>query len=131
MKWNSAANFRDVLLSHRAALSGIWRRSKPGWPPVDRLRLPVLNRPTLGNGGGARFECRVWFKQRHRRRDEDRHAFLAGGASVDDIRPFLHHVATLHLVLCLVVDPTRRSSVLVSQAFFNPIAVESELVQQR
>ena len=67
----------------------------------DRPRAII---PMLGNGDRARFESRVRLKQRHRRRDEYRDALLARDPGVDDIRPLLHHMATLHLVLCLVVD---------------------------
>ena len=50
---------------------------------------------------------------------------------VDDVRPFLHHVPTLHLVFGLVVDAARRAAVLVRKALLDPVAVEAEFVQQR
>jgi hypothetical protein len=103
-RWNSAGSFPGASLSRRVVWYGIWRRSKPGWPRADQHRSSARNRPMSGSGGRARFESRVWLKQRHRRRDEYRHALLAFGPGVDDIRPFLHHVATLHLVLRLVVN---------------------------
>ncbi len=103
-KWSSEESFRGASPSRPAALSGIWRRSKRGWLRADQLQLSARSPLTSGSGDRALFESRVGFKQRHRRRDEYRDAFLARDPGVDDIRPFLHHMATLHLVLCLVVD---------------------------
>ena len=103
-KWNSAENFRDASLFRPAASSGTSRKSKPGWPRADQPRSPARNLPMSGNGDHARFERWVRFKQRHRRRDEHRDALLARDPGVDDVRPLLHHMAALHLVLRLVVD---------------------------
>ena len=103
-RWNNAENFRGASPSRPAASSGTWRRSKRGWLHADRPQLSVRSLPMSGNGDRARFESRVGFKQRHRKRDEHRDALLASNPGVDDVRPLLHHMAALHLVLSLVVD---------------------------
>ena len=68
--------------------------------PRSSARNPLMS----GNGAHALFESWVRLKQRHRRRDEHWHALLASNPSVDDVRPLLHHMAALHLVLRFVVD---------------------------
>lgn len=88
-----------------AVLSGTLRRSKPGLLRADQLQLPVLSHLTSGSSGRALSESRVGLKQLHRRRDEHRDALLPCDPRVDDVRPLLHHVPALHLVLSLVVDP--------------------------
>ncbi len=103
-KWSSAGNFRGASPSRPAASYGICRRWRPGWLRADQARLSAHNLLTSGNGDRARFESRVGLKQRHRRRDEYRNALLARDPGVDDVRPLLHHMAALHLVLRLVVD---------------------------
>ena len=97
-------NFRGVSPSRPAASSGTWRRSKRGWLRAEERRLAARSLLTSDNGDRARFESRVGFKQRHRRRDEHWDALLAHDPGVDDVRPLLHHMAALNFVLCLVVD---------------------------
>src|SRR6185437_6274802 len=104
MRWNSAGNFLDASLFHRAASSGIWRRSKPGWPLAAQPLSLALNLPMSGSGGRALSESRVGFKQQHRRRDKHWDAPRARDPGVDDVRPLLHHMAALNFVLRLVVD---------------------------
>jgi len=57
------------------------------------------------------------------------------GAPVDPgiyhIRPLLQHVAPLLGVLGLVVDRTRGTAVLMSEALLDPVAIETDLVEQR
>jgi hypothetical protein len=55
---------------------------------------------------------------------------FSGGPSVNQVGPFLHHVAALMLVLGLIVDAPRRSSVFMGKTLFNPIAVEAQFVQK-
>jgi hypothetical protein len=104
MRWSSAGNFRDASLFRRAAWSGTSQKSKPGWPRADQPQSLARNLLMSGNGDHARFDRRVRFKQRHRRRDEYRNALLARDPCVDDVRPLLHHMAALNFVLRLVVD---------------------------
>lgn len=103
-RWNSVASFRDASPSRPAASSGTWRRWRLGWLRGDQSPSPARSLLTSGNGDRARFESRVGFKQRHRRRDEHGDALLRRDPGIDDIRPLLHHVATLSFVFCLVVD---------------------------
>lgn len=103
-KWSSAGNFRGASRSRRAASSGTWRKSKRGWLRAEQPPLIAPSLLTSGYGDRARFESRVWFKQRHRRRDEYRDALFPSDPGVDDVRPLLHHVATLNFVLRLVID---------------------------
>jgi hypothetical protein len=104
MKWNSAENFPDGSPSRRAASFGTWQKSRLGSPRADQPQSPARNLLMSGNGDRARFDRRVRFKQRHRRRDEYRNALLARDPCVDDVRPLLHHMAALNFVLRLVVD---------------------------
>jgi hypothetical protein len=85
----------------------------------------------LGNGDRALFESRVRLEHRHRRRDEHRNALLARNPGVNDVRPLLHHVPALNFVLGLVVDATRLAAVLVRKALLDPVAVETEFIEQR
>jgi hypothetical protein len=96
--------FPRPSLSRPVAPSGIWRRSKPGWLRADQRQLSARSRRTSCNGDRALFESRVGLDQRHRRWDEHRHALLARDPGVDDVRPLLHHMAALHLVLRFVVN---------------------------
>ena len=50
---------------------------------------------------------------RHRRRNSHRGILLPRYPSVDNVRPLLQHVPTLHVVLRLVVDAPRRTAILV------------------
>lgn len=70
--------------------------------PIPRAQHPDVQRRRTRPSKG-----RVDLKDRHRRRDEHRHVFAAFNPSVEDIRPFLHHMAALHLVLGLVVNAAR------------------------
>ena len=130
-KWSSAENFRDALLFPPAASFGTSRKSKPGWPRADQPPSRARNLPMSGSGDRARFDRRVRFKQRHRRRDEYRDALLARDPGVDDVRPLLHHMAALHFVFCLVVNAARGTAVLMRKALLDPVAVEAEFVEQR
>jgi hypothetical protein len=105
-KWSSVENFHGASPSRPGASYGICRRSKPGWLHVDQPQLSAHSLPTSGNADRARLESRIGIEQRHRRRDEHRDALLARDPSVDDIRPLLHHMATLNFILSLVVDAT-------------------------
>jgi DNA polymerase (family 10) len=67
---------------------------------------------------------------RHRRRDERRHVLSAIDPGIQDFRPFLHHMPSLHFIFGFVVNTTRGTPVLVRQALFDPVAVEAEFVQQ-
>ena len=68
---------------------------------------------------------------RHALRDDVRLTSFAGGPRVNRVGPFLHHVAALVCIFGLVVDPTRRAPVLMGEAFFDPVAIEAKLIQER
>lgn len=50
--------------------------------------------------------------------------------SVDSVGPFLEHVTALQFILGLVVDASGGFSLLVGQAFLDPVAIETEFVEQ-
>ena len=130
---NGAARRISATLRPLAALRRLGPgggRSLAGLAPI-KPRSPARSLLTSGNGDRALFESRVRLKQRHRRRDEHRDALLARDPGVDDIRPLLHHMAALHFVLRLVVDAARRTAVLVRKALLDPVAVETQLIEQR
>lgn len=104
MRWSSEGNFRDASPSRRDASSGTSRRWRSGWLRADQPQSLARGLLTSGNGDHALFESRVGLKQRHRRRNEHRYALLARDPGVYDVRPLLHHMAALSLVLRLVVD---------------------------
>src|SRR5690348_10122373 len=72
------------------------------------------------------FRC----NQLHRRWIERRLMRSTVHPCVDYIGPFLEHVTALLLILRLVVDATRGFSLLVSQALLDPVAVETQFVEQ-
>ena len=53
------------------------------------------------------------------------------GPGVDHVGPLLQHVAALLLILRLVVDTARTAALFVGKAFFDPVAIESKLIEQR
>src|SRR5689334_19568479 len=71
-----------------------------------------------------RLKCRIKLHQRHSRWQENGRVFTAFDPRVHDVGPLLHHVATLSLVLCLVVDTARRTAIFMRQALLDPVAVE-------
>lgn len=79
----------------------------------------------------ARSNCRLGGEEVHRRRIERRLIPLARHPSINEICPFLHHMAALMLVFGLIVYATRRPTILMRKAFSNPITIEPQLVQQR
>jgi len=50
---------------------------------------------------------------------------------VDHVRPLLQHVAALLLILRFVVDTARAAALFVGEAFFDPVAIEPKLIEQR
>src|SRR5690606_22194476 len=130
-RWSSAASSRVASLSHLDAWSGTWPKSRPGWPRGERHRCDAPSIPKYARAVPARSECGFRREKRHRRRDENRHVYLARHPRIDDVRPLLQHMPALHLVLGLVVDAAGGAAILVRQALFDPVAVEAELVEQR
>src|SRR5690606_4651854 len=108
-------------------------------PPISRRgskagargqsRAP--NTPTSPSGSSGRSKGRVGLKHRHGRGEKGDRPLATFHPCVNDGRPFLEHMAALNLVRCLVVDAARRSPVLVGEAFLDPVAVETEFIQQR
>jgi len=117
MKWSSVENFPAALRSQPDAWSGISLKWKRGLPNADaRRKMPqlveLLTRTSINAEPGP-SKCGVGNQQRHRRWDENRDMLSTSHPGVNDVRPLLHHVAPLQLVLGLVVDAAGRSPVLV------------------
>jgi prophage regulatory protein len=55
----------------------------------------------------VRSKCRTRLRDRHRGRSKNGYVLLPSNPSIDDVRPLLHHVPTLQLILRLVIDPSR------------------------
>ncbi|MGU5642712.1 hypothetical protein ACV1DC_22435 [Aeromonas caviae] len=81
------------------------------------LMFPSVN-PARSKGG-------IQFHQGHSLRQKRGGILPAIDPGVNGIRPLLHHMPTLHLILGLVIDAARRTPVLVRQALFDPVAVKA------
>lgn len=80
-------------------------------------------------GKAARSNRRPGGEEVNRRRIERRLIPLARHPSINDIGPFLHHMAALMLVFGLIIYAARRPAILMRKAFFNTIPIEPQLVQ--
>ena len=68
--------------------------------------------------------------QLHGRRIERRGVFLTRDPGIHKIGPFLHHVPALMLIFGLVVDAARGPHIFLRKTLLDPVAVETQLVQQ-
>ena len=113
MRWNGVENFLVASPFRRGVLSGICAKSRPGWPLAERHLYVARNILTSASAAHIPSKSGIECQKRHRRRDKDWDVLLARNPGVDDVRPLLHHMATLHFVFGFVVDAARRAAVLV------------------
>lgn len=114
-----------------AASFGTWEKSKRGFRNGGTRPLLVRSNwprdQTCGRGRrdpsngieddgrpGNRLQCGC--------------VFIASRPRFNHVGPFLQHVAPLRFVFRLVIDAAGGATVFVGKAFFDPVAIESDLV---
>lgn len=93
--------FDDVTVADRI---GISPRSRPGLPLEEASRFHPTIIQTSGSARPVPSEGRVEQRRRRRGRRNDWGPLLALNPGVDQISPFLHHVAALMFIFGLVID---------------------------
>ncbi len=101
-RWSSAENFHAALAFHPDASSGILPRSRRGSKARARGQSRAPNTPTSPSGSSGRSKGRVGLKHRHGRGEQGDWPLAAFHPRVNDVRPFLEHMAALNLVSALL-----------------------------
>ena len=108
MRWNNEENFLVDSISLRVVSHGISLRLKPVSSPSDRRRVTHPQSADLAQTSGAektdRSKTRVRHSQFNITREKRRRVLAAGDPRINQICPFLQHVAALGFVFGLVIN---------------------------